>query len=553
MAHSPDTRPLRELQAPARNNFFYGKMMGVFQFETEQAYGIRKRALVNRLALGTGVLCGLEVTASADGQKLLVGAGVAIDALGREIIVPAPYCVQDPRQPTDACGMPEGERIAGEGAVTLFLCYHECETEPVPVLAGDCDTRQGCASDLVRERYRLRVVAGLPAARPAGLDEAACAAIFLEAPGDDFDGRVAACETLSSGCEPPSEDCVVLATVAFGADPAAPITVDSCTYRPVVYSNSRLFDLIMCLGERAATSCCERLMLKYVSGDAQQGPPASLLAVPIVVEVIDQDGLQSANQEVTFTVRGGGGAVAPATVTTGADGRAETRWTLGPAAGLNTLAASIAAAPELPLFSLAVAEVPPPVTLPPVVMFMWPDNASIIQRSGDDALFREWVGEPRVALTFDRKMEQDQLADPDRVRQWLRIHRLLERGERVTVVQVGFDLSEIVEDFQGRPGFTAVYRLDLSDAERPSRYLVQVRATAGNITDTNTPPLTLDAEFRGTNLPREVRTEIWNLEGSRILPRSVWDGLADTGETLPKSGDGVEAGEFHGWFEILAD
>ena len=58
------------LSPPQRNNFFFGKMMGVAQFEREQCYGMGQRWLINRLTIGTGVLCGLEVTLTADGKRL---------------------------------------------------------------------------------------------------------------------------------------------------------------------------------------------------------------------------------------------------------------------------------------------------------------------------------------------------------------------------------------------------------------------------------------------------------------------------------------------------
>jgi len=91
---------LRMLAAPRRNHFFYGKRMDVQHFEMEQAYGKLKGWLRNRLALGKGVLCGLGV--SIDGDRVCVDPGVAIDGLGREIIVPVRACI-DPLAPDDGC------------------------------------------------------------------------------------------------------------------------------------------------------------------------------------------------------------------------------------------------------------------------------------------------------------------------------------------------------------------------------------------------------------------------------------------------------------------
>ena len=44
-----------------RNNFFYGKMMTVRDFFAEQFYFNEKRWLINRMVLGWGVVCGLDV------------------------------------------------------------------------------------------------------------------------------------------------------------------------------------------------------------------------------------------------------------------------------------------------------------------------------------------------------------------------------------------------------------------------------------------------------------------------------------------------------------
>ena len=78
---------LRGLAAPERNRYFYGKLLDDRHLTMEQCYALKKRWMLNRLTLGTGVLCGLRVIACADGS-IAVTAGVAIDGVGREIVVP---------------------------------------------------------------------------------------------------------------------------------------------------------------------------------------------------------------------------------------------------------------------------------------------------------------------------------------------------------------------------------------------------------------------------------------------------------------------------------
>src|SRR6516225_464625 len=96
---------LRSLTAPRRNNYFYGKRLDVPQFRMEQDYGKLKHWLLNRLSLGKGVLCGLDVT--ANNGKLCVAPGVAIDGLGREIIVPLSSCIDPWAPPPPCCEQPQ--------------------------------------------------------------------------------------------------------------------------------------------------------------------------------------------------------------------------------------------------------------------------------------------------------------------------------------------------------------------------------------------------------------------------------------------------------------
>lgn len=76
-----------------RNNYFKGKVMSAESFKAEQLYINDKRRLINRLAGGFGIVCGLDTVAVAD-DKISVEAGVCIDGLGREIVVPSPYVVK---------------------------------------------------------------------------------------------------------------------------------------------------------------------------------------------------------------------------------------------------------------------------------------------------------------------------------------------------------------------------------------------------------------------------------------------------------------------------
>jgi hypothetical protein len=84
--------------------------------------------------------------------------------------------------------------------------------------------------------------------------------------------------------------------------------------------------------------------LVIVSGDNQNGAVNAALADSIVVRVADAFGNAVSGHQVAFSVTSGGGSVSPAAVATGANGRAASRWTLGPDVGAQTAAAAAEAA-----------------------------------------------------------------------------------------------------------------------------------------------------------------------------------------------------------------
>jgi hypothetical protein len=79
------------------------------------------------------------------------------------------------------------------------------------------------------------------------------------------------------------------------------------------------------------------------SGNGQFGTVGTPLPNAITVGVTDvYNNPVAAGTSVTFAVTAGGGSVSPATVTTDANGRASTGWTMGARVGANTLSASAA-------------------------------------------------------------------------------------------------------------------------------------------------------------------------------------------------------------------
>jgi len=83
---------------------------------------------------------------------------------------------------------------------------------------------------------------------------------------------------------------------------------------------------------------------------------------PPVIRVLNQDGEPIFDQLVTWVVTSGGGTVNPESSTTDRNGLASTKWRLGPAVGLNTVAAMVPGA-ETVTFT-ATAEVTGPTPSP---------------------------------------------------------------------------------------------------------------------------------------------------------------------------------------------
>jgi hypothetical protein len=300
------------LSAPVRNRYFYGKLLDVHNLQMEQDYFLEMGRLINRLTLGSGVLCGLRVKRGT-GRTLLVSPGVAVDGYGREIVVTEQVTIDlaeleretsaelgldseaeaegdvpaqaDPVGPTP---VPTPIRLTGS---VLCLSYHECPVEPSPVLVADCDLREECVPGAVRERFKFSL---MPAAY-APLPEDPCSIMRGPTqwrtpyeptqptlPGEStqvMETRLASalreiehvggvtpeletaaamrqrlCDVYHPPCGPGSA-CVPVALIAKG--PRGGITVDECLPRRTIYSNAVLLDLILCLAEQMER-CCQR-------------------------------------------------------------------------------------------------------------------------------------------------------------------------------------------------------------------------------------------------------------------------------------------------------
>jgi hypothetical protein len=90
-----DALPCSDLATLTRPRYFTGRLLGVDDFELEQAYGQRTRRRHNLLLHGVGIARGLGVTVEApdDGgvQHVVVTPGVAIGTDGEELVICEPW------------------------------------------------------------------------------------------------------------------------------------------------------------------------------------------------------------------------------------------------------------------------------------------------------------------------------------------------------------------------------------------------------------------------------------------------------------------------------
>lgn len=133
-----------------RNRYFYGKLLTVRDFMSEQVYNSDKHRLSNRLLFGSGVVSGLQVVA-VDDKSISMETGVALDKLGREIVVASPVTVKL----SNVDGFSNNDY-----AKNVYLCitYDEKGKEPVHTVAGGVGSGEEVSEhNRILESYRIYV------------------------------------------------------------------------------------------------------------------------------------------------------------------------------------------------------------------------------------------------------------------------------------------------------------------------------------------------------------------------------------------------------------
>jgi len=170
-----------EAESFTRNNYFTGKLMVERDFTDEQHYFMEKIRLHHQRLHGTGVVCGLQITAHhepCDDRYVILQPGSAVDCCGKDILVAESIEVDLHAFPAmqeliEAMPADDDHDPDTVQSHTLQLCirYQECPTEDIPVLYDECgcdDTQ--CAPNRILESYELDLIVD-PEIEPATIHQ----------------------------------------------------------------------------------------------------------------------------------------------------------------------------------------------------------------------------------------------------------------------------------------------------------------------------------------------------------------------------------------------
>jgi hypothetical protein len=244
-----DRDPCQELTPAKRNSYFSGQLLTEDDFREEQEYFRGKGKRHNRYLHGYGVVCGLRVVPAGPSQPMcvVVEPGLALDAWGREIVVPEPV------------EFDLGERgCRGALGITgrtespfLVVEYRESPADFVPVLPGPAQpgSQEESAASRILEAFEL----GLRREPPEVGDRVDLELCELLADGIRQGAGVERlhrllCEIVSQPCRPCEPDPgVTLARIDLPARGAVTdAQIDNCSHRHLALSADRLLQVLLC-------------------------------------------------------------------------------------------------------------------------------------------------------------------------------------------------------------------------------------------------------------------------------------------------------------------
>ena len=144
-------------------NYHFGMLLGVDDFRAEQGFNVGRLRRHQRALHGYGVVWGYPVTYKEDRLELRVGAGYAIDPLGRDLELEATQCLslaawwEKHREDEVFDDLANPDNVTFDADVVL--CYSTCLSRAVPAIADPCaDGKADIAYSRICETISLTLV-----------------------------------------------------------------------------------------------------------------------------------------------------------------------------------------------------------------------------------------------------------------------------------------------------------------------------------------------------------------------------------------------------------
>jgi hypothetical protein len=151
--------------------YHFGMLLGVDDFETDQAYHRGKTRLHNAWLHGEGVVWGLGVGIDIPAGELEVLPGLALDAAGRELFLKAKACLSLPDWYDAHRSDPDLPPPDPAGSISfdahVVIRFHPCLFRQVPAFADACNGADtSTAYSRIEESVELLLRPGPSPARP---------------------------------------------------------------------------------------------------------------------------------------------------------------------------------------------------------------------------------------------------------------------------------------------------------------------------------------------------------------------------------------------------
>ncbi len=223
-----------------RNNYFYGKLMTVRDFEDEQSYLNEKRHLLNRLIHSSGIVCGFELedplsSSNNEVEIKFSKGGVVLDCCGHEIVIPDGTLKKVINEKTGSTLTPN-QVIS---SLYLYLKYKPCFGEMVNAASNPSSCEETCCPARIIEDFQV-----IASETPPPTIQIQCPDLSAVT---DSDGAVKKMrewtEKAIESC-PACEDASVFLVVI-----KTDLTIDKAEtnkYRLFIYNNKLLSELITC-------------------------------------------------------------------------------------------------------------------------------------------------------------------------------------------------------------------------------------------------------------------------------------------------------------------